>query len=98
MRTAMAVLLSAFLLSGCDAGEQADGYAGAAVATQGAALNIGQQSKIDGKCRAFTIKHGRKPSTIEELEKSEGALPAPPPGKKYELEASSGRVKLVDAN
>ena len=58
---------------------------------------ITQAIEAERAVQAYVAKHGSNPASIEELEKSEGALKKPPPGMKYSYDPESGKIELVEA-
>lgn len=51
----------------------------------------------DRLMQAFEARHGRKPSSIEELERAERELPRAPEGYTWSFDAERGALDLVEA-
>ncbi|GIW71975.1 MAG: hypothetical protein KatS3mg102_1517 [Planctomycetota bacterium] len=84
------------LVLGCgeqDTRSAEQGLAAMAAARAQAQL-VGARFTAERMLQAFQIRHGRYPRELAELEASEGALPALPPGYAYSYEPASGKLEV----
>jgi hypothetical protein len=92
--TTAAIALTAGIFAGCsNPADDAATYVKQGIAARQDARIETNDYEGQNKWRAFQIKEGRDPATVEELEESQGKLRVPP-GKKWVIEG--GALKLVD--
>ncbi|MHC4392474.1 MAG: hypothetical protein ACYS22_14335 [Planctomycetota bacterium] len=95
--TCLASIWLGFAGCGCEDAANAsfdDVKSGLAAKEQARALVVVGNAKK--KVQAFQIAQGRNPSSLEELEESQGVLQTPPRGKRWDYDPETGRVGLGD--
>ena len=94
MRTILGIALVAGFFAGCGGvDDNAATYVKQGIAAKQDAKVEMDDYEATNKFRAFQVKEGRDPASIEELEASQGKLRTPP-GKHWVIEG--GAMKLVE--
>lgn len=90
----LALPVALVLVGGCDDAAKPIEHTQHQIEVRDHAQGVAAEATAGRLMQSYMVKHGGYPGSIQELEASEGRLPAPPPGKRWHLDPRQGKLTL----